>query len=148
MSKRLFVLAACLFTLASPARGAPPQEKLEANILNLRNSVGVVRCALYDSAGSFPKDTGVYKDVAVPIQNAHATCVFDGVPPGAYAIAVFHDEHKDGKMHYRYGLPTEGFGFSRDASAWVGAPKFSAASFDYRGGQMKLAIRMRYILSN
>jgi uncharacterized protein (DUF2141 family) len=34
----------------------------------------------------------------VRITGAQATCNFEGVPPGQYAVAVFHDENGNGKM--------------------------------------------------
>jgi uncharacterized protein (DUF2141 family) len=51
-----------------------------------------------------------------------ARCDFGDIPPGTYAIAVIHDENSHGKLDTnRLGVPTEGYGFSGDAGALLGA---------------------------
>ena len=42
------------------------------------------------------------------------------------------------------GIPKEGYGFSNDAKAVLGAPSFSAASFPYDGRNLELTISLRY----
>jgi uncharacterized protein (DUF2141 family) len=42
------------------------------------------------------------------------------------------------------GVPEEGYGFSKDAKAMLGAPSFSAAKFQYGGGTLDLAISLHY----
>jgi uncharacterized protein (DUF2141 family) len=42
------------------------------------------------------------------------------------------------------GIPTEGYGFSNDAKAMLGAPSFSAASFPHDGKDLALTISLNY----
>jgi uncharacterized protein (DUF2141 family) len=42
------------------------------------------------------------------------------------------------------GIPTEGYGFSRDAKALLGVPAFSAASFTYDGQSVDLTMSLHY----
>ncbi len=42
-------------------------------------------------------------------------------------------------------MPTEGFGFSRNARVHMGPPKFEEAAFDYGGEAVSHTIRMRYL---
>ncbi|MES2370531.1 DUF2141 domain-containing protein [Thiobacillus thioparus] len=42
------------------------------------------------------------------------------------------------------GIPKEGYGFSNDAKASLGAPTFSAASFPYEGKNLELKISLDY----
>jgi uncharacterized protein (DUF2141 family) len=44
----------------------------------------------------------------------------------------------------RLGIPMEGYGFSNDARAFLGAPSFSAASFQYGGQNLELTINLHY----
>jgi uncharacterized protein (DUF2141 family) len=42
------------------------------------------------------------------------------------------------------GIPREGYGFSNDATGWLGAPTYRAASFAYDGRTLDLTISLRY----
>ena len=78
--------------------------------------------------------------------NARVTIVFNDVPPGEYAISLLHDENGNGKADTVLFLPKEGFGFSRDAKARFGPPKFSAAAFTVDSdAPVYQKIRMRYM---
>src|SRR6266478_180306 len=84
---------------AAPAQG-PAGNQIHVEIGGLRNDKGQVVCALYSSANDFPKK--MEKAVvhgASPIRERHATCEFNGVAPGTYAISVFHDENSNGKLN-------------------------------------------------
>jgi uncharacterized protein (DUF2141 family) len=66
-------------------------------------------------------------------------------PAGTYALVVVHDENMNGKLDTtRLGIPMEGYGFSNDARAFLGAPSFSAASFQYGGQNLELTINLHY----
>ncbi|MFZ0887958.1 MAG: DUF2141 domain-containing protein [Candidatus Binataceae bacterium] len=65
--------------------------------------------------------------------------------PGTYALAVIHDENSNGKLDTDlFGIPTEGYAFSKDASAWFGTPSFPAASFSYNGQSLDMTISLHY----
>ena len=52
------------------------------------------------------------------------------LPKGKYAVAIFQDENKNGKMDTDiFGIPKEPYAFSKNAKATFGAPKFKKASF-------------------
>ena len=53
-----------------------------------------MRCGLFNSAATFPKDGQQFQGVAAPIVNQQATCTFTNVPPGTYAVALFHAERR------------------------------------------------------
>ena len=73
--------------------------------------------------------------------------VFDNVAPGTYAIALLHDENRNGRADRALSMiPREGFGFSRDAPVRMGPPSFDSAAFTVRASPVSQAIRMRYML--
>jgi len=83
--------------------------------------------------------------MVVRVRETHARCDFLDIPPGTYALAVIHDENMNGELDTkRRGIPKEGYGFSNDATALFGAPKFSAASFQYDGRNLELTIDLQY----
>ena len=81
----------------------------------------------------------------VKVQDTKARFDFLDIPPGTYALAVIHDENMDGELRTNWlGVPKEGYGFSNDATASMGAPSFEAASFSYDGQNLDLTISLNY----
>lgn len=133
--------------------GVPAQSQesggnvIRVDVDGLRSDRGQVLCALFSSAADFPKKA----DKAVAhaksgISGRHATCEFEGVPSGIYAVAVFHDENSNGKLDTNFlGIPREGVGASNNAKGRFGPPKFSAAAFQYSGERTDLKISIKYL---
>ena len=79
------------------------------------------------------------------IKNGLAACVFNGLPAGTYAVAVFHAEHNETQMETGlFGKPKQGYGFSGNPSSSMGPPSFQAAAFSYPGGSQALPIALQY----
>ena len=70
---------------------------------------------------------------------------FRAVAPGNYAIAAFHDANSDGKLNASFGIPTEGFAFSRNPAMKMRAPRFNEAAFPSTGAPLA-PLRMKYLL--
>jgi uncharacterized protein (DUF2141 family) len=81
----------------------------------------------------------------IKIQDTQARCDFEDISPGTYALGVIHDEDMNGKLGTNWaGIPTEGYGFSNDATAFMGAPSFEAARFAYDGRTLDMTISLNY----
>jgi uncharacterized protein (DUF2141 family) len=108
---------------------------------------GQVICSLFTSATDFPKHTEKAEARANSrISKGHATCNFNGVRPGTYAVAVFHDENSNGKLDLKFtGVPREGVGASNNAKGHMGPPSFKDAAFQFQGGNLELAITIHYL---
>lgn len=120
---------------------------IHVKILDIRNSAGAVACALFESAAGFPTEylLAATNIMIIKVRDQQARCDFEDIPPGRYALAVVHDENMNGKLDVQWlGIPTEGYGFSNDAKALLGAPTFSDASFPYDGRNLDLTIRLNY----
>ena len=120
---------------------------IHVTILNIRNSIGSVDCALFDSPNGFPRDVlhSAIRLVVMKVPNTEARCDFEGIPSGTYALVVLHDENMNGKIDTNWlGVPKEEYGFSNDAKAAFRAPSFSEASFVYDGKTLDLTITLRY----
>jgi len=124
-----------------------PCPGIHVKILNIKNSTGTIACALFESKEGFPTEylrfaTNV---MTIKIRQSQARCDFEDIPPGTYAMGVIHDENMNGKLDTNWaGVPTEGYGFSNDATGVLGAPSFSAASFQYDGRNLELTMRLHY----
>jgi len=120
---------------------------IHVKVLNIRNSTGAVACALFESAVGFPSEFLRFATniMIIKVRDTQARCDFEDIPRGTYALAVIHDENMNGELDANWlGIPTEGYGFSNDAIALLGAPSFSAASFPYDGRNLDLTISLRY----
>lgn len=139
--------ALALATLPAIAFGEPPCPGIHVKILNIRNSTGAVACALFESPEGFPTEylRSATNIMVIKIRDKQARCDFEDIPPGTYALAVVHDENMNGKLDANWaGIPKEGYGFSNDAKALLGAPTFFAASFPYDGKNLELTIGLNY----
>ena len=145
MRKVAFTLLALGLVAGVGAADAQAADRISAPISGLRNDDGVVRCGLYAAPEAFPKAGQESRGVIAKIKGGQATCVFNGLKPGTYAVAAFHAENNETQMQYGlFGKPKEGYGFSRNPSSSMGAPKFAAASFDYTGGAQTVPITLNY----
>lgn len=126
---------------------AGPGVKVTVTVSEIRSTKGVVRACMTTDPKKFPRCRGVAgaHSAVVPAKGA-VTLTFSGVQPGRYGIALLHDENENGKADRAAGMmPTEGFGFSRDAKVRMGPPKFRDAVFDVGTEPVSQSIRMRYM---
>ena len=139
-------VACTVWVLAQPG-GSQEENAIQVDIDGLQSDRGQVLCALFSSPADFPKKA----DKAVAhakseISGKHATCEFQSVPPGTYAVAVFHDENSNGKLDTNFmGIPREGVGASNNAKGRFGPPKFPAAAFQHASGRTNLKICIHYL---
>ncbi|MES2702234.1 MAG: DUF2141 domain-containing protein [Bacteroidota bacterium] len=117
-------------------------------VVNLKNSKGVVLVSLFNDSKSFPKEaTKAVGKGKVEIQNGKATISFSNLPFGTYAAAILHDENSNLKMDFNMvGMPKEGYGFSNDAKGKLGPPAFDKAAVQLQQEQMKIVINAQYFM--
>lgn len=105
-----------------------------------------MRLCLTADPKSFPgchQDPHALRRNLSPVNGAVA---LDGLPPGAYAIALIHDENANHRLDTLVGVPVEGFGFSRNPPVRFGPPRFDAARFTTGGDADRQQVRVRYFL--
>jgi uncharacterized protein (DUF2141 family) len=98
---------------------------LSIEVTGARSTKGFVTGAIYAEAGWLKTPLrGERVEVGDKV-----VLVFRNLVPGTYALALFHDENGNGKLDSNaLGLPTEHYGFSRDAQGVMGPPKFADAA--------------------
>lgn len=143
------VLCAVLLFANFPATALAqsPCPGIHVRILDIKNSTGAIACALFESPVGFPTEFLHYAThiMVMKIRDTQARCDFLDIPLGTYALAVIHDENMNGELDANFlGVPTEGYGFSNDATAMMSAPSFDAASFTYGGRTLDLMISLNY----
>jgi len=123
-----------------------PCPGIHVKILDIKNSTGVVACALFKTSEGFPSEFlhSATNISMTKVQGTQASCDFINIPTGAYALAVIHDENMNGELDTNWlGGPTEGYGFSNTTIDEFGAPAFSTARFRYDGQKLNLTIKLK-----
>ena len=137
-------LVASLAAGASSAEG--PSGTVAVEVRGLRNGSGLLRAKLVASAEGFPaSDAHVVAKQKHPIRAERVRMAFYGVPYGAYALVVLHDEDGDGALGRGWlGLPAEGLAFSNDARIRRGPPSFEEARFALDRPRVELELDVQY----
>jgi uncharacterized protein (DUF2141 family) len=137
-----------------PARAAD----LAVTIAGVRSDAGEILIGLYDRADAFQSaiDSSATKSALLPqtwrivgaslrAKAGSQSIIFTQLPPGRYAVIAFHDENDNGLLDANaLGMPTEGFGFSNDAHAFLSAPSFDAAAVELGSVDRSLSISLLY----
>jgi uncharacterized protein (DUF2141 family) len=101
--------------------------ELEIQIDNIASNNGKIYVGVYDSEQNFLSK--VFRGDLVAIKNKKATCTFK-IPVGTYAVSIFHDENDNKKLDTGlFGIPTEDYGTSNNATGFMGPPKYEDAKF-------------------
>ena len=121
------------------------QGRIAVTITNIENNKGVCKTCLFTNADAFAGNGAAFRCAEVPIQNKKASVVFEAVPTGNYAIAVFHDANRNNKIDKNFlGIPYEGYGASKNKLPFASAPTFKDNQFAVVDkGTVSLGIRLR-----
>jgi len=120
---------------------------LMVKVENLRNSTGVLQCALYNRDGTLPDEnyTKYMRKQIADIVDGASSITFIGLPVGRYAVNILHDENSNGKIDRGLFLPIEGIGFSNYSSiGMANRPSFAGASFQL-GADMEVTVKVIYL---
>jgi uncharacterized protein (DUF2141 family) len=98
---------------------------------------GSVLIAVFEDESGFPRRNKAARTCQTAVTGKNTQVRIEGLPPGAYALALFQDLNNDGILNKgAFGVPTEPYGFSNNVRGTFGPPSFQAASFTLaRGGQ-------------
>jgi len=104
---------------------------------------GTVLAAVFDKAEGFPRGTPLRTGMVQSVQGK-AMLVFAGLPTGDYAVSAFLDENSNIRLDANvFGVPTEPYGFSRNARNLVGPPAFADAAFRVDGGAQQQSFELK-----
>ncbi len=118
---------------------------LRIEMSGVSGSGGMIRIALFDGPADFPSTRAAITTTEVVAREGTVNAVFEGLRQGHYAVALYHDENGNKSLDTGLlGLPSEGYGFSRDARATFGPPKFTRAAFEVGESGTAILIGLRY----
>ncbi len=106
----------------------------------IRGFGGSLIAGLYNEA-TFMKAAPL-QGVDTQVMEGFATVVFTDVPPGTYAISLFHDKNGNKTMDFEAnGMPKESYGVSNNNMS-MGPPQWSDAKFEVGTSPIKMEIRL------
>ena len=141
------LLAFALMPLLT-AGSAPPAAELQISIDGLRSTKGAIMLCLtrrtqqaFLTCGQDPARVTriIAADQARQIE-------LKDLVPGDYSLLVIHDENRNGKLDKMFGMPREGFGFSRNPAIRMGPPHYADVHFAVPPGHSAQAIKLKYLL--
>jgi|SRR6185295_10033585 len=129
MKKLIMIVVMSLTGIA--LQGQIPQP-FEIVVENVKDNEGILMVALFNSEETFTSKPWRGDRPAAEKGTMHV--YFSDVPPGNYAIAVYHDANKNSKMDKNLlGIPKEGYGFSNDVMGSFGPPSYENAQIQWTG---------------
>jgi|ETNmetMinimDraft_22_1059887.scaffolds.fasta_scaffold09035_6 uncharacterized protein (DUF2141 family) len=91
-------------------------------------AVGEIRIAIFDSENRYMENPSLAE--IVPVSQTNIEWQIENLAYGQYAIAVYHDKNKNGKLDTNMlGIPLEEYGFSNNARGRFGPASWSQAKF-------------------
>ena len=140
--RRRFAFALAVAALAAP--DAALATDLRVVITEMRSGDGNVHVSVYDNPETFPKSSGMLKELIVKARAPSLEVTFAGLASGTYAVAAFHDANGNRKFDQGFlGLPLEDYGFSNDPAVIISAPDFRESAFTIAGALAVVTVRMK-----
>ena len=119
------------------------QATITLKVEGMQEVKGDMSVALYDKSDDFPGKENYFFAEDVTIKSLDFTYFFKDIPPGTYAIAIYHDLDKNGEMNKNWmGIPKEPYGFSNNVMGRMGPPDFEDAGFEVKG-DVVVVIRLK-----
>lgn len=139
MASAMMGPASYAFASAALAQGAP----LVIEVRGVPSNKGMVRADIC-TLGTFLKGDCPYSGAA-PAVAGETTVTIDNVPPGVYAVQLFHDRNNSGHVDRgMFGIPKESIGFSNDAPLGLHGPKFGRAAFIHGEEPQTITVNLRH----
>lgn len=121
---------------------------LTVRVVGARNSKGRIALELFQGETGFPSDSAKairLQQAEIDAQTRSAQFVLQGIPYGAYGVAVFHDENMNGKLDRNFiGVPKEGYGASNNPKKRMGPPLYDDARFSVNQADQSIEIKLIY----
>lgn len=119
------------------------QGQFEVVVTGFKDREGSIRIGLFNEARHFlkkPIDSKV-----VPLSGDSAKAIFQNLPPGEYAVSVFHDHNGNEELDTNVlGIPKEGFAFGNNAMGMFGPPSFEKCSVVIRQSSVRQVLKLKH----
>lgn len=130
-------------SFTNPTKAQPAgQATIILKVTGFRSEKGQVRIAVFNSPEKWPEEP-VYSST-IDVNSQAVIWKINDVPYGDYAVAVFHDENRNGKMDKNVlGIPLEAYGFSNNVRVTFGPPKWENTKFVVKSSTKDVSIEVK-----
>ncbi len=144
MIKCLFLLLA--LNIVSSFENNPMDKKLIISLEGVKNDKGYILVSLFSQSDGFPDNKDkADKIMRVKAKKGKMELLFEGLEKNSYAFAIIHDENDNQKLDTGvFGIPKEGFCFSRNAMGTFGPPDFANAAFNTKNENNLESVKIKY----
>ena len=137
MRKTVFALS-MLLSASSHAVSNPP---LDITVTGVKEQIGSLRIAIFNSAESFQKEP--HLTLTIPVDADTMQFSVDELVAGEFAVMLFHDVDSNEKMKTNLvGMPREPWGASLEGTAIFGPPKWEDVMFKHTDAGTSLTIEL------
>ena len=125
--------------------GTKSDTRLYVNVENVKSGDGLIAVTLYaDNAKKFlAKKGSLYVGRVSAKAGTTRVCIY--VPkPGTYGLAVYHDKDANRKFNRNgIGMPAEPYGFSNNASTFLGLPAFKSVRMNVPKDGFETSVKLK-----
>jgi uncharacterized protein (DUF2141 family) len=116
-------------------------------VTGFRSDDGVARIAMFRGKKGFPNDSSkAYWKGISEIDNRVAKILLSAVKYDTYAISVYHDANRNGKLDRKWRIiPKEGFGSSNNTREEKQGPTYAESSFVIDSDSTYIDIEIEYL---
>ena len=133
---------ACIGAICTPATATDLTVKVEG----IREARGTIRLELDGSAAAWDNKEKPTALGSTPAVIGAVTYTFKDLPPGRYAVGVYHDANDNGKLDMNFlGIPKEDFGISNDPNL-MRKPTFEESHVDVGDEHQHITIHLMHLI--
>lgn len=140
MKKASFILLIIVFFFIDTKKSFAQKNLyiIEVEIVGLKNDNGKIQLQLFND-----EDEPIHGQVAT-IKHQKCNILFPKIKQGKYSIRYFHDENGNDELDTNWlGIPSEGYGFSNNATSIFGIPSIEKRII-YVSNNEKLVLSIKY----
>ena len=118
---------------------------LTIEITGVKERKGKLQLGLFNQEEGFPEAKPYRAEVLNITENNELRVVFNNLPSGEYAVAVYHDKNSNGKLDKNLlGIPVEDYGFSNDTRGTrLSTPSFADTKMRVEKANTSVKIEVR-----
>ncbi|UII33294.1 DUF2141 domain-containing protein [Fulvivirga ulvae] len=98
--------------------------ELNVTVENIKEPKGQLIIAIFNSKENFLEKP--FKSQTVAVSQNSKNIKFTDLPQGHYSVSIIYDKNENGELDKNFfGIPTEGFGFSKKSMGAFGPPSYN-----------------------
>lgn len=122
--------------------GLAQAAELTVVVSGITKAQGQVMVALFNDAAGFPRGK-VLNGQMIAATPGQVELIFKDLAPGTYAVSAYQDLNSNQRLDANMvGMPTEPYGFSRDAKGQFGPPKFGDAAIQVGTEAQRIQLKL------